>query len=801
MGSGEEMTQVVGRTVKRKDAYEKVTGRAEYVFDVKLPNMLYGKILRSPHPHARIVKIDASKAEKLPGVKAVITGRDTWGIRMAFVETPSMPADEPPLAEDKVRYVGEGVAAVAAVNEETAEEALQLIEVEYEPLDAVFDPEEAMKPEAPKIHDVIKPTGRSFWEEWGVAREIKPQRIENNIASTCFFSIGDVEKGFNDSDLVREDEFQTSPYTHCAMEPHGVVARFDNARRFLDIWLGHMGFAMKQYWLARTLGIPTGNVRIHSCYIGGAFGGKIELQPHEFIAAFLSKKTGHPVKIVLSREEVFTATRTAHPFKIRVKTGVKRDGRIVAQHVRVIDDCGAYRGTGPVVIYLAHAFSQPIYNIPNYRYEAYAVYTNQIVRIPQRGHGAPQIRFAIEQQLDMISEELGLDPAEVRLKNIRKKGDILPNGDVLNSCGLKDGIEALIKETNWKEKRKRRIDDGKAYGIGMGIGAMFSGAQYYPFGNVAQVKVNEDGTATVYSPTVDTGQGAATLMAQIVAETLGISLEDVNVVTGDSELCPIGTGNWLSGGTFVLGRAAKLAAEDAKRQILEAAVDLFRGEVRTDDLEIRGGHVFVKDAPENRITLREVIRYAILTREGKQILGEGYTKAIPYAPEVNWYPSLHTAKGRFTGAYSFAVTVAEVEVDLETGRTKVLKVTTADDCGYPINPSIVEGQIEGQVLMGMGQALFEEVITSKKTGRILNPTFTNYKIATTKDAPEIKTIHIITNDPWGPFGAKEVGEGAVAAVVSAIANAVAHAIGSSITQLPITPEKTLKSIKNAENIV
>jgi len=787
---------VVGRSPPRLDGAVKATGRAVYVADLELPGMLYAKILRSPIPHAKILSIDVSEASRLPGVKAVITGRDTWGIRFGFVDTPSLPADEPPLAEDRVRYVGEPVAAVAAVSEEVAERALELIKVEYEELPAVFDAEEAMKEGAPKIHDVIKPTAPSFWQEWGVPRPSKEQVVVNNVASTCFVSYGDVEKGFQESYLVREDVFKTSPHSHCCMEVHDVVASYDPHTGYLDVWTGHMGYPIKQYWLARTLGIPVSKVRVRRIYIGGVFGGKIELQPHEFIAAFLSKRLGRPVKIVLTREEDLEASRSSqHLAKIYLKTGVSKDGRLIAQRAKVIGDCGAYRGSAPVFIFLAHAFSLPIYDIPNYKYEGYAVYTNKQVRVPKRGHGAPEFRFAMESQLDMIAEELGIDPAEIRLKNFRRRGDILPNGDVLHSCGLREGLEKLVGHVGWREKRNRRGGWPKAYGIGLGVAAMFSGAQYYPFGATAVVRLNEDGRAVVFTGAVEFGQGSDTMMAQIAAEALGLRLEDVDVVSGDSELCPIDMHNWLSGGTFGSGRAVKLAAEDAKRQLLEAAAELL--EASPSDLEVKEGRVYVKHDPQRSVTVSQAVRRFILTREGRQIVGVGHTKAIPDDPSVNWYPSLHTARGRFTGAYSFTVAAAEVEVDVETGSVRVLKVTVAHDCGFPINPQMVEAQVEGQVAMGVGQALFEELATSSR-GRVLNRWLSDYKVARFTDMPEVETIHVVTVDPYGPYGGKEVGEGVLGALPAAIANAVANAIGAWVKETPMTPPKVLRAVKEAK---
>ncbi len=774
----------VGKPVKRVDGYKKVTGRAVYTVDVDLPGMLYGKLLRSPYPHAIIKSIDTSKAENLPGVKAVITGEDTKGIRFGFVETPHLPADMPPLAEDKVRYAGEPVAAVAAVSEKIAVKAIELIEVEYEPLPAVFHPEDAMRPDAPAVHDFIPASGPSFWQEWGVERESRPQKVERNIASDINLEIGDVEEGFRQADYIKEGRFETNVTAHGALEPHGVVARYSEDR--LDVWLSHMGPYMKRYWLARTMGLPESRVRVHHTYVGGAFGGKIDLFDYEFIASYLSKITGRPVKIVLTRQEVFQATRVRHPMIFHIKTGVKKNGKITAMEITAIDDTGAYRGTGPVVIYLAHAFSIPVYRIPNLKYTGYAVYTNNPVRIAMRGHGAPQARFAVEQQLDEIAEEIGLNPFEIRMINVRERGDVLPNGDVLNSCGLKECLTRAVEEGRFLEKYGKMR--GRGRGVGIGLTSMFSGAQFYPFGATGVVLLHDDGGATVFTGAVEFGQGSDTMMCQIVAEELGIDIDKVSILSGDSELCPIALDNWLSGGTFVNGRAVQLAAIDAKNKLFEFASELLG--IEKDELEAKDNMIYSIEDPSKRIPHEKVIKYAIHKNRGQQIVGIGHATPVEGA---YWYPSLKTGKGRFTGAYSFSATVAEVEVDMETGKVRVLRIINAHDCGCPINPVLVEGQAEGQGYMGLGQVLLEEVIEEK--GVVLNPNFLDYLMPTSLDVPEMKTIHVETHDPHGPFGGKEVGEGIIAGVVAAIANAIYDATGIRFRKLPITPADIIEALE------
>ena len=779
---------VVGKALPRVDGVAKATGQAEFTYDLVLPKMLWGKILRSPYPHARILNIDTGEAEKLPGVKAVITGKDTGPIRFGFVDTPRYPADQFPLAIDKVRYVGDEVAAVAAVNKDIAGEALALIKVDYEELPAVFDPEEAMKDGAPEIHAEIVPTRPCAWEDWGVARKGTPYKAEHNICATCSSSYGDIEDGFRESDYIREDKFFIPATSHVAMEPHVALADFHPSIGKMDVWLGHMGYEIKRYWLARLLDMPLSKVRVLKAYVGGAFGGKIDLFSYEFLAAFLSKRTCRPVKISLSREEVFIACRLSHRFIINVKTGVKKDGTIMAQEMKAINDPGAYRGSSPVVLFLSHGFRRPIYNIPNSMHEGIGVYTNKAFCMPRRGHGSPQASFAVESQLDMIAEDLGIDAAEMRLKSVRKVGDVLPNGDRLDSCGLTECIQKAVESSGWREKRGK----GRARnrGIGMGIAAMFSGAQYYPFGAAATIKLNPDGTATLFTGAVEFGQGSDTSMCQIAAEELGMTLDDIILVSADSELCPIDHGNFLSGGIYVTGQAVRLAAADAKHQLLEFAAQWLK--VKEEDLELKNRQVYVKKNSEPVMSFAEVMRNSIQARNGDPILGKGFCKPVP---EVEFYPSLSKGTGRWTDAYGFSVVVAEVEVDKGTGKVKVLKITMADDCGFPINPLNVEGQLESQAVQGIGDALFEEIIT--ENGRIANPTLTDYRIPGVFDTPEeIAMVHAITDEPKGPFGGKEVGECARAAVMPAIANAVCDAIGVRVCSLPVTPEKVLELLKH-----
>ncbi|HOP48521.1 MAG TPA: molybdopterin-dependent oxidoreductase [Desulfobacteraceae bacterium] len=781
---------VVGKPLPRVDAKVKTTGEAKFAVDIKLPNMLHGKILRSPYPHAKIVKIDTSKAKALPGVKAVITGKDTGSVRFGFVDTPHYPADQYALAIEKVRYIGEEVAAVAAVDEITAAEALELIEIEYEELPAVFDPEEALKDGAPRIHDDVVPNTTCAWQDWGVGRSARTFKVKNNICAEVRFSHGDTEKGFAESDHVREIRTYAPSTQHAAMEPHVAVASYDSGSGKLDVWLTHMSMAVKRYWLSKTLGIPEGKVRLNRCYTGGTFGGKIDLFAYEFLAGFLSRMTGRPVKIELSRQETFTVCRMSHRMICNVKIGVKKDGRIMAQHVKLINDPGAYRGSSPVVMFLGHSFRNPLYNIPNWKHEGVGVYTNKAICMPKRGHGSPQVSFATEQLLDMIAGDIGMDPAELRLKNVRKTGDVMPNGDKIDSCGLSVGIEKTVKESGWKKKRGKGRD--KYRGVGMALAGMFSGAMYYPFASAAVIKMNSDNTATLFTGSSEFGQGSDTAMSQIAAEALCLELDDIILVSGDSELTPIDLGGFVSSGTYVTGEAIRRAAVDAKNQLLACASEILK--VPVENLEAKNGRVSLNGYKDMQVTYSEIVQRSIQTKNGDPIIGKGHAKAIP---EVEFYPSLSKGQGRFTDAYGFSVNVAEVEVDPETGVIKVLGMWVGDDCGQAINPKNVHGQLISQAVMGLGDALFEQV--EFNNGKVANPSFEDYKIPSVYEAPTFYNISTNTSEPKGPYGAKEVGECSRASAGIAIVNAVADAVGGvEFLRLPLTPERVLEAIERAK---
>ncbi|HOP47690.1 MAG TPA: xanthine dehydrogenase family protein molybdopterin-binding subunit [Desulfobacteraceae bacterium] len=780
----------VTKGLKRTDGELIVTGKAQYTVDISLPGMLFGKILGSPYSHAKIKKINIDRAKELEGVKAVVTGEDIGYRRFSFIDTPAYPADQTPLAVDKVRFVGEGVAAVAAVSEEIATKALELIEVEYEELTPVFDPEESMKEGSPQVHDIIEPNTTTAWEDFGVPKtKSRPYKVINNISNRTLIQYGDIEKGFEEADYIREDRFEIPSTSHVAMEPHVAVADYQPTGK-LDVWLTHMGYEHKRLWLAKLLDIPISRVRVHKTYVGGTFGGKISLFAFEFITAYLSRLTLRPVKITLTRQEVFSVCPPARRMIVYMKMGVKNDGKIIAYHSRVIDDVGAYRRSSPTALYLAHSFRNPIYDIPNVKHEGYGVYTNKLYATAKRGHSLQQMSFAVESQIDMICEHLALDKVEMRLKNFRKKGDILPNGDTLNSYALPECLLEAAEKIAWKEKYGKI----KFRGLGIGTASMFSGAHNYPFASGAMLRLNHDGRMILYTGQTEFGIGIDTVMAQVVAEVLNCPMDYVIVNAGDSEISPHDIGNWLSAGMFVSGEAVRRAALDLREQMLKyASAGL---EINIEDLDMSEGWIVSRSDETKKLSFSDISRYGIQMADGDPLIGKGYTKCVPevyfWNGQYNKTASLSSGRGRFTQAYGLAVATAEVEVDPGTGEVKIIELVVADDCGTPINRKSVEGQIMSQAVMAIGDALFEEI--QFKNGVVMNPNLLEYRVPTANDIPKITSIIVDSYEPNGPFGAKEVGETSRAAVISAIANAICNATGKRIYMLPMTGDKVMQSI-------
>lgn len=751
-----EQYSIIGRRMLRKDAREKITGKAVYGFDVNMPGMLYGKILRSPLPHAKILKMDVSKAERLPGVKAVITAEGTPKIKYGAVIQ-----DRFFLALDKVRYIGEEVAAVAAENEHIAEEALDLIEVEYEELPAVFDPEEALNSNAPQIHE-----GRG------------------NIAAHHKIFRGDIEKGFRESHHIFEDSFCTSSVTHCCIETHPCVANMDATGK-ITLWASVASPFQVRQTLSRVLNMPEAKLRIIQPFIGGAFGGKVEMKPIHPICALLAKKTGRPVKMVNSREEEFATTNPRVPSIVKLKTGVKKDGTIVAKQAEIITDGGAYTGLGPAILDVITIRMDNIYRFSNIKTEAKLVYTNKVPVGPFRGFGNPQRAFAVESQMDMIAEKLGMDPMEIRLKNAVQAGDITAHGWKIHSCGLSECIRQSAQLARWQEKRTNK---SPKRGIGMACGIHVSGNRpaFNYDGSTALIKVNLDGTFHLVTGETEIGQGAATTLAQIAAEELGVSLEDIEVVPVDTDFSPFCLGSFADRVTTIGGKAVQLAASDAKGQLFHTAAEAL--EVSDTDLESKDRRIYVKGSPERGMSISEVARIGLYRGGGAPVIGKA-----SYDPDTV-VPDPKTLYGNSSSDYAFVCQVAEVEVDTETGQVTVLNFVAAHDLGKAINPMTAEGQIQGALVQGLGFALTEKLVND--AGKIVNPNFLEYNILYALDIPKIKPILIETQNPTGPFGAKGLGEPALVPTAPAIANAIYDAVGVRIKELPITPEKVLKALKD-----
>jgi 4-hydroxybenzoyl-CoA reductase alpha subunit len=737
--------------------------------------MLYGKILRSPHAHARIVSIDTSKAEQLPGVVAVMTGKD---LPTKYGILPSS-QDETVLCSDKVRFIGDGVAAVTAVDEFTAQEALKLIDVRYEPLPPVLSINDALRTDIPKIHEETKHA--------------------NNVAKNVELEFGNVEEGFAEADYVREDEFFYGPSTHAMLEPHSALASFEPSKDtdsykdgYLTLWSSTQTPHYVHRTLAKVLAMPASHIRVIKPHLGGGFGGKSEPFALEFCGAWLSIKSGRPVKITYTREEVFYSHRGRHATKMWLKTGVKKDGTITAIQYKSLLDGGAYGSYGIVTSYYSGQLLTMPYKVPRYKFESTRLYTNKPPAGPKRGHGAVQPRFAFEAQLDRIAADLGIDPAEIRLKNLVEPNSMTVNSLRITSCGIKECIESVVEASGWREKRGK-LPRGR--GIGIAASAYISGAGKeinwlgLPHSG-AIVKIDRGGGVAVFCGSSDIGQGSNTVLASIAAQTLGVNIGDVKVFEADTDLTPVDLGSYSSRVTFMAGNAVLRAAEELNRKMIEAAAEHFQADI--SQLISSNGRVFIRENPEKRISFVEAARLAE-AKFGTLAASGSYTP-----PKLGG-----TYKGSGAGpspSYSFTAHVVELEVDEETGQVKIHKVWSAHDCGKALNKTMVEGQIEGSVHMGIGEALSEEMTYTRATketpGGLLKATsLLDYKIPTSLDTPPIDVTIIETIDPEGPMGAKEAGEGPLLAVPPAIANAMYDAVGIRLSSAPFTPEKVLAALR------
>ena len=800
---------IIGKPTAMVDAAEKTTGAGKYTDDLSVPGMLIGKILHSPYPHARIKRIDTSHAEALDGVVTVATGKDApnpYGI---------LPVghDEHALALDKVRYVGDNIACVVAVSEAIAEKALELIDVEYEVLPAYFDPEESMRAQTNLIHDN------------------KPGNLEKDY----HHAFGDPDKGFAEADQLAEARFIANEVTHAAMEPHSTLASFEldphtGKLGRLTVWSSTQVPYYLQHKLSLVLETPMSQIRVIKPLVGGGFGGKSEVIPLEIIAAVAARKAQAPVKITYTREEVFWAHRGRPRTIIDLKTGIQNDGRITSVRARVVQDGGAYCSYGVVTILYSGALLGALYDIPNIQYDGYRVLTNKPACGAMRGHGTVNVRFAFESQLDELAAKIGMDPAEIRQRNLLKPPCITVNGLRVQSYGLPECIEKTVERSGWKQ-RKGRLSKGR--GLGIACSHYVSGAANsiirsdMPHSTV-NIKIDRDGGVVVYTGASEIGQGSDTMTAQIAAEVLGCSLARVRVIAADTDLTPIDIGSYSSRVTFMAGNATLRAAEDVKKRIAAAAAKKMgcaaEDMVFRDDLLLKRGSspptVKTDQAEEVEVTQAgasvsgrvegQILRGSLQQKRKEEGLKEWMTFEEAVVAAIDFHgaltgtgsyaPPQEARGGKHKGggvgpspAYSYSAQVAEVSVDEDTGEVTVHKVWAAHDCGRALNPVSVEGQIIGSVWMGMGQALTEEMVW--KDGMLMNAGMLEYRSPSSIESPEVEPIIVESIDPEGPFGAKECSEGSLAATIPAISNAIYDAVGVRLHESPFTPERVLAALR------
>ncbi len=729
-----------------------------YGTDTFLPRMLYGKILRSPWPHAKILNIDTSAAVKVPGLKGIFTGEDVphrkYGDTLA---------DEHVLAWDKARFIGDEIAAAVAMDEDAAIEALEALRVDYQPLPAVFSPEEAIKPGASLIHD----------------------DFPGNLAYRYEISRGDIDSGLAKADAVVEGDFVTGLSHQGYLEPTSCVASYDGGR--ITLWFSAQSPYRDKGWVSDALGLTRDKVRIIQTCVGGAFGGKYG-QRLPIICAFLAMKMGRPVRLDNSREEEFLAGHPRVGTKIWMRLGVKSDGSLVSKEAKVLGDNGAYTGPACRILVNTHRCDN-LYRIGNIKNEGMLIYTNKAKTGAFRGFGGPQGAFALESLLDEAAEKINMDPLELRKRNAIRPGEVSVHGYKPISCGLTECLETAAERIGWRRKRADRQSDGEVRkGIGLGALIHVSGSKNSPnfYGSQALVRITREGKAIVITGEADIGQGSNTIFAQIAAEELGIPFEDVRVEIGvDTDLSPLAIGTFSDRLTTVAGNAVKLAATDAKKQITDFAGEML--EVAPVDLEMNDGKVMVKGVPGKAVALEEIAEYAATRPGGGLILGKG----IYDPPSERADPK--TLYGNCSTAYAFGAQAVEVEVNVKTGEIKVVKVITVHDAGKVINPLLATGQLEGAVSQALGFALFEEM--KYQDGSLINPSFTGYNQTRSTAMPEVEIHFVQTYEPSGPFGAKALAEPAIVPTAGAVANAVYHATGIRLKKVPMAAEELLDALE------
>lgn len=745
--------KLIGKRLPMVDGVEKVTGRAVYSVDFLLPGMLHAKLLRSPFPHARILSINTEKAWQVPGVRAVVTAQDAPNSRFGIGLR-----DERFFASDEVYYVGDEVAAVVAIDEETAARAVKQIEVQYQPLPAVFDPQEAVRPEAP------------------LARG----DTQSNIAYHTELRRGDVEEGFRQAAVICEETYFLPHQYQCYLEPHAAVAQWKNGR--LTIWTAHQSPRQLDKVISEAFELPPGGFQFIQTQVGGGFGGKTHMRV-ALLAALLARIVGAPVRVSLTREEDFIASMPRVPMIIHLKMGVDQNGIITAKQTYILADNGAYSASAVGVLEVAAQYVDTLYRFKNIYTTGDLVYTNKMGTSAFRGYGNVQMHFAVESMMDTLAEKLGIDPAEMRLRNATRKGDVTVHGRRIGSCGLSDAIRQALQETGWHSKRGKMRASGR--GIGMACAVHGSGTtRLSPVGAAVLVRIDGDGRVRIATSEGDIGQGAKTVLAMIAAEELGVPYERIWVDALDTDVTNFGVGAISSRVTVLGGNGVRAAAAAARQRLIEAAARQWQ----CDPAQVvYSAGTLVNPKTEEAMDIAQAASAYIEMTGGSRVVGEAlYTPQGVELPDATKY-------GNISLAYPFTVDVAEVEVDRQTGRVTVLRLLALHDSGQIINLMAAEGQIEGGLSQGLGYALSEEFIFDE--GRLLNPDFTNYRLPTIMDVPDLKVRFLNVEDPNGPFGAKSVGEIAMVAVAPAIANAIYDAVGVRMTRLPITPERMFAALQ------
>ena len=743
---------IVGKSYPQIDALEKAMGKTKFVTDLVLPRMLYGRVLRSPLPHAKIKQIDTSRAKALAGVKAVVTYADTPGIKFG-----PRTEDWTIFASNKARFHGDEIAAVAAVDEDTAEEALELIGVEYEELPYVVDPLEAMQADAPLVHDD------------------KP----GNIAAEFNVEAGDVDQALKDSHIIYEDRYRLNQVYQAYMEPMATLADVDLSGR-ITLWTGTQIPNMMRMTYANALGISADNIRIIVPDYGGAFGAKMENNIH-LIAAILAQKAKTPVKLVNTRYEDFIAGNPRVPMIIDIKLGATKEGLLTGKEVQVVGAAGARVVYSQVIVATACYRVDSLYRFKHVRSKGYTVYTNSVPTACFRGFGNSQMTFVLESAIDVIADQLKMDPADLRLKNGIGPNETSIHGWKINSSGLRDCVVKATEKAGWKTKHRQ---NKPLKGIGLSCCNHVSGNR--PFarefdGGAGIVRIGRDGRVTVYHGESDMGQGQKTTFAQIAAERLGVPLEMIQVADVDTDISPFGLGSFATRGTLMGGNGVLAAAGDAFNQLAMVAAEML--ETKPGDIECRQGKFFASGIPDRYLSFTEVAAQATIARHGAPVVGTGF-----YEPPTV-LPDPETKYGNISPAYPFACQIAEVEVDPDTGQVTVINFVAAHDVGRAINPMATDGQIRGGVTQGLGWTLMEDM--TYENGKIINPDFVDYIVPSALDVPDIKPILVEPIEPNGPYGAKGIGEPALNPTMAAITNAIYRATGVRIKELPVSPEKLL----------